>query len=131
MDNSKMKEGRFSYEGNYILGCGLFTLKGSMQGKEINIVINERHKEHYININLANQLLIPEPNIIEKEDIFCRKRYEIKELQVTIDDYEYISQFNVTTMYTEEIDIILGLPWFQKLRYLHLKYREKVCDISL
>jgi hypothetical protein len=44
-----------------------------MQGKEINVVINESHKEHYININLTNQLLIPESNIIEKENMFQRK----------------------------------------------------------
>jgi hypothetical protein len=49
-----------------------------------------------MNIDLANQLLILEPNIIEKEDYF-----QIKELQVMIDEYEYISQFYVTTMYKE------------------------------
>jgi hypothetical protein len=64
---------------------------------------------------LANQLLIPESNIIEKEDIFRKKQNEIKELQVTIDEYEYISQFNVTDMYQEEIDIIIGLPQFKSL----------------
>jgi hypothetical protein len=68
--------------------------------------------ENYIKIILENQLLIPEPNIIEKKKIFFfhTKLYEIKELQVTIDEYEYISQLNVTIMYREEIDIILGLP---------------------
>jgi chromosome segregation protein len=73
------------------------------------------HDDNYININLANQLLILESNIIENEDIFRKKQNEIKELQVTIDDYEYISQFNVATMFQEEIDIILKLPWFKKL----------------
>jgi hypothetical protein len=74
---------------------------------------------------LANQLLIPEPNIIEKKDIFRTKLYEIKELQVTIDEYEYISQFNVTTMYKEEIDIILGLPWFKNLGTFILNMEKK------
>jgi hypothetical protein len=70
--------------------------------------------ENYIKINLANQLLIPETNIIEFFIfIFRTKLYEMKELQVTIDDYEYISQFNVTIMYREKIDIILGLPRFK------------------
>jgi hypothetical protein len=73
------------------------------------------HKENYINIDLANQLLIPKTNIIEKVDIVCKRQYKIKDLQATIDDYEYTSQFNVTTMYKEEIDIILGLIWFEKL----------------
>jgi len=67
------------------------------------------HKENYINIDLANQLLSRESNIIEKEDIFRKKQYEIKDLKVTIDDYEYISQFKVATMYKKEFDIILGL----------------------
>jgi hypothetical protein len=62
------------------------------------------HNENYIKIDLENQLLIPEPNIFEKEDIF-----QIKKLQVTIDEYEYISQFNVTAMYKEEIDFILNM----------------------
>jgi hypothetical protein len=78
------------------------------------------HNENYINIDLANQLLIPEPNIIEKEDIF-----QIKELQVTIDEYEYISQFYVTTMYKEEIDIIIGLPWFKNLGTFILNMEKK------
>ena len=68
------------------------------------------HKENYINIDLANQLLSRESNIIEKEDIFRKKQYEIKDLQVTIDDYEYISHIKVATMYKKEFDIILGLP---------------------
>jgi hypothetical protein len=60
--------------------------------------------ENYINIDLANQLLHLKTNII----IFFNGHYEIKDLQVTIDDYEYISNFNVTTMYQKEVDIILG-----------------------
>jgi hypothetical protein len=69
---------------------------------------------------LTNQLLISEPNIIENEDIF-----QIKELQVTIGEYEYISQFYVTTMYKKEIDIILGLPWFKNLGTLILNMEKK------
>jgi hypothetical protein len=101
---------RFTYEGGYISCYRLFTFKGSIQGRVVNIIINMNCDDNYININLANQLLIPELNIIEKEDIFCKKQNEINELQVTIDDYEYISQFNVATMFQKEIDIILGLP---------------------
>jgi hypothetical protein len=60
----KMKEGRLFYKGVSTSCFGLLTLKGSIQEKEINIIINVNHKENYINIDLANQLLIPEPNII-------------------------------------------------------------------
>jgi hypothetical protein len=44
-------------------------------------------------------------NIIRKKDYF-----RIKELQVMIDEYEYISQFYVTTVYQEEFDIVAGYP---------------------
>ena len=38
-----------------------------------------------------------------------KSQYEIKDLQLTIDDYKFISQFfNVTTMCRKEVDIILG-----------------------
>jgi hypothetical protein len=119
MEFSK-EEGRFIYEGCPILCYGFSTLKGNIQRKEVNIDIILDHKENYININLENQLLIQEPNIIEKEDIFHKTQYEIKDLLVTIDDYEDISQFKVATMYKKEVDIILGLPWFGKLGNLIL-----------
>jgi hypothetical protein len=118
--HSGIREGRFFYEGCPIVCYGFSTLKGSIQGREVNIIINLDYNENYINIDLANQLLIPEPNIIEKKDIF-----QIKELQVTIDEYEYISQFYVTTMYKEEIDIIIGLPWFKNLGTFILNMEKK------
>jgi hypothetical protein len=66
IDNSKMTKGRFSYEGCRISTYGLFTLKGIIQGKEVNIVISMTQDENSININLANQLFILEHNISEK-----------------------------------------------------------------
>jgi hypothetical protein len=87
-----------------------------------------------MNIDLANQLVIPETNIIKKED-YSR----IKELQVPIDEYEYISQFYVTTMYQEEVDIIIGLPWFKSLgtfilnmekKFVTFPYKEKMITLQ-
>jgi hypothetical protein len=87
-----------------------------------------------MNIELANQLLIPETNIIRKEDYSL-----IKELQVTIDEYEHISQFYVTTMYQEEVDIIIGLPWFKSLgtfilnmekKFVTFPYKEKMITLQ-
>jgi hypothetical protein len=66
--------------------------------------------DNYININLANQLLIPKSNIIEKEDIFRKKQIEMKELKVTIDDYEYISQFNVATCFKKRLTSFSSYP---------------------
>ena len=73
-------------------------------------------------------------NISEKKDIF-----QIKELQVMIDEYQYISQFYVTTMYQEEVDIVIGLPWFKSLgtfilnmekNFVTFPYKEKMITIQ-
>ena len=134
MDSNKMKEGRFFYEGCPIVCYGFFTLKGSMQGREVNIIINLNYNENYISIDLANQLLIPQQNIIEKKDIF-----QIKELQVTIDEYDYISQFYVINMYQEEVGIVIGLPWFKSLgtfilnmekKFVTFPYKEKLITLQ-
>jgi hypothetical protein len=71
--------------------------------------------------------------------IVCNGQYEIKDLQITIDDYEYISQFNVTPMYREEIDIIIELPWFKSLgtfilniekKFVTFPYRKKMMALQ-
>jgi hypothetical protein len=82
---------------------------------EIKIIIGPNNKENYINVNLENQQLILESSIIEKRNIICNGQYEIKEIQVTIDDCKYITQFNVTTMYKKEFDIILYSIWLETL----------------
>ena len=105
MDPNNKGKGRFTYEGCPTICCGFSTLKGNIQGREVNIVISLDYNTNYMNIDLANQLVIPETNIIKKED-----HSRIKELQVTIDEYQYISQFYVTTRYQEEVDIVICYP---------------------
>lgn len=95
--NSKMtKEERFSYNG-FQLQITKYTLKGSIQGREVNVAINPSNNKNY-NINLANQLLIPELSIGVRKNIFDKKEYKFSDLQVTIGHYEYISQFHVVKM---------------------------------
>jgi hypothetical protein len=53
-----------------------FYIKGSIQGREANILINLDYNDNYININLTNQLLISEPNIIEKKIFFKLRSYK-------------------------------------------------------
>jgi hypothetical protein len=93
----------------YKTAIALLKLKGTIQGKEISIAICPNNMKNHINVNLVNQLLIP----IEKKNTFGEKQYAIKELQLTIDDYTFISQFNVTTMYKKYVDIILGSSWME------------------
>jgi hypothetical protein len=80
---------------------------------------------------LANQLLIPEPSIIKKTITFCKKQYEIRDLQLTIDDYMFISQFNVANNYKKYV--ILGSTWMETLgtfilnmnKFLTFSYKQK------
>jgi hypothetical protein len=129
-----MTKGKFTYEGCPIVCYSFSTLKGSMQGREVNIIINLDYNENYINIDLANQLLIPKQNIIENKDTF-----QVKELQVMIDEYQYISQFYVTTMYQEEVEIVIRLPWFKSLgtfilnmekKFVTFPYKEKMITLQ-
>jgi hypothetical protein len=57
---------------------------------------------------------------------------------VTIDGYEYISQFYVTTMY-QEVDIVIRLPWFKSLgtfilntekKFVTFPYKEKMVTLQ-
>jgi hypothetical protein len=116
----KIEEEIFSYEDCLSSCYGFSTLKESIQKREVHISVNLDHNENYINIDLENQLLILAHNIIENKDIF-----QIIELQVTIDEYEYIFQFYVTTMYKKEIDIILEFPWFKNLGIFILNMEKK------
>ena len=58
---------------------------------------------------------------------------------MTIDDYEYISQFYVTTMYQEEVGIVIRLPWFKSLgtfilniekKFVTFPYKEKMITLQ-
>lgn len=81
MDFNRNKQGRFC--------CGiersvfpLLKVKGTIQGKDINITIYP--KNNYINVHLANQLLILEPSIFEQSYFFNPKGHAINNLQLII-----------------------------------------------
>ena len=124
--NSKMmKEERFSYNGLSVIDHRVITLIGNIQGREFNVTINPSNDKNYININLANQLLIPELSIGVKKNIFDQKEYKISDLQVTIGHYDYISQFHVVRM-DRNTDIILDQPWFKDLGIFMLNIKKQV-----
>lgn len=80
--NSKMmEEERFSYNGFLVTDHRVITLKGSIQGREVNVAINLSNDKNYININLANQRLIPELSIGGKKNIFDQKGYKISDIR--------------------------------------------------
>ena len=78
MEFNKKKEGRFIYEGFENLCVTLLKIKGTIQGKVVNIAIYLGNKMNHINVDVANQIMIPKPSIIKKKGIIC-KEYKIKD----------------------------------------------------
>jgi hypothetical protein len=122
-----INEGRFTHKGLSTPIFEILKVKGIVQGKNINVVICPYKKENYINIDIANQLSILESNIIEKNF----GKTQIKNLQVTIDGYKYISEFDVTKMTQPDVGIILGSTWLETLGTFILNVEKKIFDILL
>ena len=78
---------------------------------------------------MANQLIIPKTSIIETKDLFGNK-YDIKDLSLTLEDYKFVSNFEVTTIYEKEVDIILGSTWLETLGSLILNLEKKFLMFS-
>lgn len=71
-------------------------LKDLLQEK-VFIAISPVEDKNYIKPKIANQLVIPESNIIGKFHCYNNKKYEIINLQLDIGDYTFISQFSFKT----------------------------------
>jgi hypothetical protein len=72
----KMERGRFTYEGCPILSYGFKTLKRSIQGRDVKIIISLDYNENYINIDLTIRLLILELNIMKRNIFFKLRNYK-------------------------------------------------------
>jgi hypothetical protein len=106
----------------------LLKVNGIIQGKNINIVICSTARKNHINVDLANQLMVLEPNIIENDTCLSDEKYEINNLQLSIGDYKFIGQFNVVSMYQD--DIILGSTWVDILGTFVFNTRKKNLTFS-
>jgi hypothetical protein len=84
----------------------------------------------HINVDLANQLMVLEPNIIENDTCLFDGKYEIKNPQLSIDEYKLIGQFNVVSMYQGSVDIILGSTWVDTLGTFIFNTRRKFLTFS-
>jgi hypothetical protein len=67
MNIDKEKEERFSNICSSIMGFGVFKIKGTIQRKDIIIVICLHHEEKYIDINLAESTITSRIKYIHKE----------------------------------------------------------------
>jgi hypothetical protein len=92
------KQGRFPHTYKKYVES-LLEVNGIIQGKNVNIAICLNARKNHINVDLANQLMVLEPNIIENGTCLSDEKYEIKSLQLSISDYKFIVQFNVVSMY--------------------------------
>ena len=54
--------------------------------------------------------MIPESNIREELDFWDRKQIEISGLQLNVGDYMVTSKFIVSSLWSFDSDLILGLP---------------------
>ena len=93
----------------------LFQIKRTIRGKDITISIALGEHNNDISDEFANELAIPESNIVERLDFWNNKEYAIKDLQWNIGDYTGVSQFIVRSLWSSDGDLILGSPWVETL----------------
>ena len=74
--------------------------------------------------------MIPESNIREELDFLDKKRTEISVLQLSVGDYMVTSKFIVSSLWSFDRDIILGLPWIKTLGTFILNAKNKFLTFS-
>jgi hypothetical protein len=124
-----MEGGRFSHTYKKYENP-LLNVNGIIQGKNINIAICPTARKNHINVDLANQLMVLETNIIENKTCLFDGKYEIKNLQLSIDKYKFIGQFNVVSIYEDSVDIILGSTWVDTLGTFMFNTKRKFLTFS-
>ena len=109
----------------------LFKIKGSLAGRDIIISISPIEGSNYVSPKCANQLVIPESNIIETNFVdTIDKQYDINNLQPSIGDYTFISQFIMNSLFFNDSDIVLGSPWMETLGSFILNAKNKFLTFS-
>ena len=78
--------------------------------KSVHVAICLTTKTNCINVELENQLILLELDIIDNNMILSDEKYELKNLQLSVNYYKVISQFNVVSLDQDKVDIILGSP---------------------
>ena len=108
----------------------LFRIKGTLVGKDTTISIAPAESNNYISIEFANYLVIPKSNIGERLHFWDRKQFEISGLQLNVGDYMVTSKFIVSSLWSFDGDIILGLPWIKTLGTFILNAEKKFLTFS-
>ena len=74
--------------------------------------------------------MIHESNIGKELDFCDMKQIEISGLQLNVGDYMVTSKFNVSSLWSFDRDIILGLPWIKTLGTIILNAENKFLTFS-
>jgi hypothetical protein len=125
MDSDNEEKGRFTKTSKSYVSHVILRIKGTLGGKDLTISIAPTERNNYVSAEFANQLLIPESNIIEKLDFWDNKQYDISDLQPSIGDYSFVSQFTSKSLLSEDDDIILGSSWMETLGTFFLNTKKK------
>lgn len=104
----------------------MLKFKRIFEGKNSIIAIYLYSEKNHTYVNLVNQVLVSKPNTIKKKNICEEKQYAIRDLQLTIDDYKLISEFHVTFIYLNKVDIVIGSLWMEMLRTFILNMKKMV-----
>jgi hypothetical protein len=116
------KKGRFFYVRSKYILHEILKVKGTIHGRDIIIVVCPLNKENYIDVDIANQLQIPESSI---EKIKLWNKDQINNLSLRIDNYIFVSQFIVKSIDLEDVDIVLGFDWMETLGTFFLNAQNK------
>ena len=74
--------------------------------------------------------MIPESNIGEGIEFWDMKQFEISGLQLNVGDYMIKLKFIVSSLWSFDGDIILGLPWIKALGTFILNSKKKFLIFS-
>jgi hypothetical protein len=129
MESNNEEKGRFPKTSRTFVSV-LLRIKGTLAGKDVTISIDPTANDNYVSTECANQLLIPKSNIIEEIDSWNEKQYRISNLQLNIEDYTFVSQFMVRSLFCDDGDIILGSPWMETLGSFILNTKKKFLTFS-
>ena len=108
----------------------VFRIKRTLAQKDITIYIAAAESNKYIVTEFANHLVIHESNIGKELDFCDMKQIEISGLQLNVGDYMVTSKFNVSSLWSFDRDIILGLPWIKTLGTIILNAENKFLTFS-
>ena len=108
----------------------LFKIRGTFAGKDIAISTAPAKNNNYISTEFSNHLMILESNIDERLDFWDRKQFEISGLQLNVEQYMVASKFIVSSLWSLDGDIILGLPWIKTLGTFILNAEKKFLTFS-